>query len=349
MTLKNLAILFGGCSPEYPVSLQSACAVLEYLDRSRYNVLQIGITQSGDWFYYDGELVNIRDDSWHEDSAHCHAIAFSQSRRKRGFYTFIDQQLRFLEVDLALPILHGENGEDGTVQGLFAVVGIPVIGCGVLASALCMDKHRAHRLVADAGIAVPKGVLLLKDAPISVKGLHYPLFVKPVHAGSSFGISKVGAPEELHTAVDHAFLYDDTVIVEEAIDGFEVGCAVMGRDTLKVGRVDEIALQSGFFDYHEKYNLETAKIHMPARIDAATEARIQQTACKIYRVLGCSGFARVDLFLRPDGRLVFNEVNTIPGMTAHSRYPNMMKGVGLAFSQMLSNLLALYEEDPCVH
>lgn len=143
------------------------------------------------------------------------------------------------------------------------------------------------------------------------------------------------------------FSFDDTVIIEEAIDGFEVGCAVLGTRTLKVGRVDEIALATRhqFFDYKEKYTLETARIHMPARIDAATEKRVQDAARTIYRALGCSGFARVDLFLRPDGSLVFNEVNTIPGMTAHSRYPNMMKGAGLSFSEMLAELLALYEEE----
>lgn len=153
------------------------------------------------------------------------------------------------------------------------------------------------------------------------------------------------APEALSEAIALALTYDTTAIVEEAIDGFEVGCAVLGTGTLKVGRVDEISLATGFFDYKEKYTLETAKIHMPARIDALTEKRVQETARTIYRVLGCSGFARVDLFLQPNGRLVFNEVNTIPGMTAHSRYPNMMKGAGLSFSAMLAELLALYEEE----
>ena len=148
----------------------------------------------------------------------------------------------------------------------------------------------------------------------------------------------------LPQAIALARRYDEKVLIEEAIDGFEVGCAVLGRDQLRVGRVDEIALQTDFFDYKEKYTLATAKIHMPARIDAATERRIQQTAQTIYRVLGCDGFARVDCFLTPEGRIVFNEVNTIPGMTAHSRYPNMMKGAGLSFSQMLAELLALYEE-----
>lgn len=345
MMKKNLAVLFGGCSPEYPVSLQSASAVLEYVDRSRYHVLPIGINRHGDWFHYTGPLEHIASDTWQNDPSQCTPIVFSQSRIKRGFFTLTTEGTTFTSVDLALPMLHGENGEDGTVQGLLALADIPVVGCGVLASALCMDKHRAHMLVAQAGIAVPKGIVLADGESDIPERLRYPLFVKPVHAGSSFGISKVSDPSALPDALALARRYDKTVLVEEAIDGFEVGCAILGRETLCVGRVDEIALQNGFFDFHEKYHLETAKIHMPARIDAATEARIQKTAQTIYRVLGCSGFARVDCFLTPDGRILFNEVNTIPGMTAHSRYPNMMKGAGLSFSAMLAELLALYEEE----
>lgn len=345
MTRKNLAVLFGGCSPEYAVSLQSASAVLKYVDRSRYNVLPIGITPEGEWFHYTGALERIAADSWRADHKHCHAIAFSQSRSQRGFFTISKVPPEFTAVDLAFPVLHGQNGEDGTVQGLFELAGIPVVGCGVLASALCMDKHRAHELVRAAGIAVPEGAVLTHDRSKLTKKLRYPLFVKPVRAGSSFGISKVAAPKNLAAALTLAFEYDDAVIVEEAIDGFEVGCAILGDKVLTVGRIDEIALQNGFFDFHEKYHLETAKIHMPARIDAATEARIQKTAQTIYHLLGCSGFARVDCFLTPEGKIVFNEVNTIPGMTAHSRFPNMMKGIGLSFSQMLSQLLALYEEE----
>lgn len=148
---------------------------------------------------------------------------------------------------------------------------------------------------------------------------------------------------ELDEAIALAFLHDSEVIAEEAVDGFEVGCAVLGMDDLLVGRVDEIELADGFFDYTEKYTLKTSAIHMPARIDAETEIRVQQAAMTIYRALGCSGFARVDMFLTPDKEIVFNEVNTIPGFTAHSRYPNMMKGIGLSFGEMLEKLLGLYD------
>ena len=161
-------------------------------------------------------------------------------------------------------------------------------------------------------------------------------------AGSSFGITKVTEKEKLSAAIALAFEHDTEVIVEEAIDGFEVGCAILGNDVLTVGRVDEIELLSGFFDYTEKYTLKTSQIHMPARIDATTEKKIQDTALRIYKALGCSGFARVDLFLSANGNIVFNEVNTIPGLTSHSRYPNMMKGIGLSFAKMLDRLIGLY-------
>ncbi|NLA87569.1 MAG: D-alanine--D-alanine ligase, partial [Clostridiales bacterium] len=250
------------------------------------------------------------------------------------------------EIDIVFPVLHGKNGEDGTIQGLCELAGIPVVGCGTLSSALCMDKHRAHELVSHTGIMVPDAVCF--ETPPSdeeilkiTEKLPLPLFVKPVKAGSSFGITKVTRSDALASAVHNAFSYDNAVIVEESIEGFEVGCAVLGNDALTIGRVDEIELRNGFFDYTEKYTLKTSKIHMPARIGGEIEARIKETAARIYRTLGCSGLARVDMFLTPDQDIVFNEVNTIPGFTSHSRYPNMMKGIGIDFPRLVDKLIDL--------
>lgn len=343
MQKKTIAVIFGGCSSEYEVSLQSASSVLENLDPKKYKVVPVGITRQGDWYRYCGDYSRIQADTWAQDRKDLVRVAVSNSRSVRGLIEMRNVGDSVLHLDLAFPVLHGKNGEDGTVQGLFELAGIPVVGCGTLASALCMDKDRAHKLVEAAGIPAPKSVTVRRGQTADTSGLEYPLFVKPVRAGSSFGISKVLRQEELPAAVALAFEHDDTVIIEEAVAGFEVGCAVMGMEELTVGRVDEIELSHGFFDYTEKYTLKTSKIHMPARIDAATEARIRETARRIYRVLGCSGFARVDMFLRPDGKIVFNEVNTIPGFTAHSRFPNMMKGIGLSFPDMLDRLIALYD------
>lgn len=349
MQRKKIAIIFGGNSAEYEVSLQSASSVLENINTDRFDIVSIGITRSGEWYHYTGENKKISDNTWFEDSRNLFPVVVSQNRSVKGFLEFASDKCSVVMVDLVFPVLHGKNGEDGTLQGLFELAGIPIAGCDTLASALCMDKARAHKLVSLTGISVPKSVTFQsfkKEAALKEieADLTYPIFVKPVRAGSSFGISKVTEQKQLDAAVELAFQYDKEVIAEEAVDGFEVGCAVLGREVLTVGRVDEIELSSGFFDYTEKYTMKTSKIYMPARIDAETENRIQKAAVTIYKALGCSGFARVDMFYTLSGEIVFNEVNTIPGFTSHSRYPNMMKGIGLSFAQMLDKLIDLYLE-----
>lgn len=349
MQKKKIAVIFGGHSTEYEVSLQSASAVLEYINTDKFDIVPIGITRSGEWYHYTGEKEKISHNTWHEDGRNLHPVVVSQNRSVRGFLEFGENYYRVIKVDLVFPVLHGKNGEDGTLQGLFELAGIPVVGCNTLSSALCMDKDKAHKLVSLAGIKVPKSITFKycnKETAIQEveNDLTYPLFVKPVRAGSSFGITKVTEHQELNAAVALAFEHDTEVIVEETVNGFEVGCAVLGIDELTVGRVDEIELSGGFFDYTEKYTLKTSKIYMPARIDKEAENRIQETAVTIYKALGCSGFARVDMFYTPSGEIVFNEVNTIPGFTSHSRYPNMMKGIGLSFAQMLDKLIGLYVE-----
>ncbi len=344
---KRIAVIFGGHSSEYEVSLQSAFSVLQNMNENKFEVFPVGITREGEWYHYTGGLEQIRDNSWAEEKENLHSVAVSQSRPAPGFLVFDGDGCRRIPVDLVLPVLHGRNGEDGTLQGLFELAGIPVAGCGTLSSALCMDKDRAHKLVGLAGIAVPKAVAFRQAdqeaACRKVKeSLSCPLFVKPLRAGSSLGITRITKMQELFSAVEFAFTYDTEVIVEEEVDGSEVGCAILGDEVLTVGRVDEVALSGSFFDYTEKYTLQSSRIYMPARVERKTEERIQETAMAIYRTLGCSGFARVDMFYTSSGEIVFNEVNTIPGFTSHSRYPNMMKGIGLSFTEVLDKLLSLY-------
>ena len=243
-------------------------------------------------------------------------------------------------------MLHGKNGEDGTIQGIFELAGVPVIGCGALSSALCMDKIRSHQLAALAGAAVPKGTVVTRPydpeaLAEAARSIGYPLFVKPVRAGSSFGVTRLEGPESLIPAVEEAFHHDREVLLEEAVPGFEVGCAVLGNEEFTVGLVDEIELSGGFFNFEEKYTLKTSAIHCPARISQEKAAEIQAAAKAIYRALDCRVFARVDLFLTPEGKIVFNEVNTIPGFTSHSRYPTMMKGIGLDFSALVDRIITL--------
>lgn len=347
MGKKRIAVIFGGNSTEYSVSLQSAYSVIENINKEKFDIIPVGITRSGKWFNYSGEKEKIANDTWFKDSENLHPVVVSQNPCLKGFLRICKDKYTILSVDLVFPVLHGKNGEDGTLQGVFELAGVPIIGCNTLSSALCMDKDRAHKLVSLTGICVPKSVTFRKIdkewALREIEGnLAYPIFVKPVRAGSSYGITKVSKKHELDAAIELAFEHDSEVIVEENINGFEVGCAVLGNNQLTLGRVDEIELSNGFFDYNEKYTLKSSKIHMPARIDSETEKRCQEAAVSIYKALGCSGFARVDMFLTPSGKIVFNEVNTIPGFTHNSRYPNMMKGIGLSFEKMLDMLIALY-------
>lgn len=348
MKKQNVLIFFGGCSSEYSVSLSSASGVLLNLDRNRYNPVTVGITREGKWYYYTGSTEKILEDTW-QNEEDCTPAALSPSRGDCCLLLLRETGTERIPVDIALPVLHGKNGEDGTLQGLLELAGIPLAGCGVLASALCMDKDRAHKLADLAGIRVPRALVLedqTQQAEDFARELGYPLYVKPVRAGSSYGVTKVNTPNELNPALSLALQYDTLVILEENVEGFEVGCAVLGSSDLIVGEVDEIELSGGFFDFTEKYTLKTSAIHVPARISPEKSAEIKEAAKRIYRALGCSGFARVDLFLTPTGEIVFNEVNTIPGFTAHSRYPGMMKAAGYSFTEILTMIL---EDAQCSH
>jgi D-alanine---D-serine ligase len=342
----NVAVLFGGCSSEYAISLESAHGVLTHLDRSRYTPVPVGITPKGDWFAFRGDPEAIAEDTWYNPTD-CIPAAISPNRTSHKLLLFHPDRVEEIPLDAVFPVLHGKNGEDGTVQGLIELAGIPLVGCGTLASALGMDKDRAHILASAAGITVPASFVLGKgdlDADrifAQADGIGYPLFVKPVKAGSSYGISKVSSRSELPDAIHLAFTYDDEVIVEECISGFEVGCAVMGNTDLIVGEVDEIEISGGFFDYKEKYERLSSTIYVPARIPPEKSKALKNAAKTIYRALGCRGFTRVDMFLTESGDIVFNEVNTIPGFTAQSRFPSMMKAAGISLEDVLSQVIEL--------
>ena len=344
----KIAIIFGGHSSEYGVSLQSAYSVISHLNEERYEKILIGITKQGEWYRYYGSAEKIKNDQW--IGTECVPAILSPSREVHGIIEFAENDSKQTYVDVAFPILHGKYGEDGTVQGLIELAGIPLVGCDTLSSALCMDKQKSHKLVEMVGIKTAKSEVFDHtfhevDLIKNVRNLQYPLFVKPLRAGSSFGITKVLEEANLMEAVRRAFEYDSQIIVEEEIEGFEVGCAVLGNQKLIVGEVDEIELENGFFDFTEKYTLKSSKIHMPARLPIDLAIRIKQMAVKIYEALGCRGFARVDMFLTEEGEIVFNEVNTIPGFTSHSRYPNMLKGIGFSFENIIDELVRLAMEE----
>lgn len=345
MKKSTVAIIFGGISPEYSVSLESASAVITHLDPDKYNLVLVGITQQGTWLRFDGPLDNIKNDTW-QNPKFCVPAILSPCRKTKGLLENHDGTLVTTPLDAAFPLFHGTFGEDGTIQGLIELAGIPIVGCTTLASALCMDKDRAHKLVEYAGVDVPKSaVFTRRDSAAQIQqaagALGYPVFVKPVRAGSSYGITKVEDNDALQSAVKKAFQYDDTIVLEETIPGFEVGCAVLGNEVLTIGELDEVELTDGFFDFTEKYNPHTSKIHIPARITEEQATKVKEIVATIYRALDCSGFARVDMFLQPNGAVVFNEVNTIPGFTPHSRYPTMMEKAGYSFTEVLDTLIEL--------
>jgi len=345
MNKLKIAVLFGGCSSEHEISLQSAYAVITHLDINKCDPVLLGITPAGEWFHFSGDPAKIKDNTWC-NPFDCVRAIISPSRKAHGVLEFDAGEVRTIRLDAVMPVLHGKNGEDGTVQGLLELAGIPIVGCNSLCSALCMDKDKAHKIAQVAGVRIPRSFILENETDAETvweqaENIGYPLFVKPVRAGSSFGITKVLNRDELPAAVKLAFGHDDRVIIEENISGFEVSCAVLGNDKLTVGELGEIELADGFFDYKEKYTPETYSFHVPARIPALKVEEIKDTARTIYRALGCTGFARVDMFLTPFGEIIFNEVNTIPGFTTHSHYPQLLKAVGMTFEQVINTAIGL--------
>jgi D-alanine--(R)-lactate ligase len=340
MTSKlTVAIVFGGCSEEHDVSVKSAMEIAAHLDQQQYDPMYVGITKAGAW-----RLCDRPRPGWADGA--CRAAVISPDRASHGLLVVDDGGCRPVHVDVVFPVLHGRYGEDGAVQGLLELSGIPYVGCGVASSAICMDKSLAYVTARSAGIATP-GFSILDGLDEHVAGdLTYPVFVKPARSGSSFGVTKVERPDELAAAVAAARQFDRKVLVEQAIHGTEVGCAVLGRGSdLLVAEVDQIGLRHGFFRIHQEaapeQGSENAEITVPADVPASTRDTIRDTARAIYTALGCDGLARVDMFLTPDGRIVLNEVNTLPGFTSYSRYPRMMAAAGVGLTEVIDRCISL--------
>jgi D-alanine--(R)-lactate ligase len=339
MARPRIGILFGGCGEEHPISVKSAREVAKNLDTDKYEPFWIGITQSGAWKLCDGP-----GPGW--DSGGGRSVVLSPDRSVGGLLVLEGEQYERVPLDLVFPVLHGKLGEDGAVQGLLELSGIPYVGCDVQSSALCMDKSLAYIVARDAGIATPSFWTVLPNERIDPDRLTYPVFVKPARSGSSFGVTKVDQKEELRSAVATARRYDSKVLIEEAVAGSEVGCAILGeRFGLVAGEVDQIDLTHGFFRIHQEGTPErgsdNATVTVPAGIPAESRSLVQETAKAVYRALGCRGLSRVDLFLKGDGTVVLNEVNTLPGMTSYSRYPRMMAAAGLPFADVIDRMVAL--------
>ncbi len=335
----KVGIIFGGCSEEHPVSVISAQEVAKNLDTEKHEPFWIGITKSGAWKLCDGP-----DADWENGS--CRPAVLSPDRSAHGLLVLEQGQYETISLDIVLPVLHGKLGEDGAIQGLLELSGIPYVGCDVQSSALCMDKSLAYIVARSAGIATPNFWTVTANENIDTDRLTYPVFVKPARSGSSFGVSKVSRKEELLSAVETARQYDSKVLIEEAVVGSEVGCAILGNDPdLIAGEVDQIALSHGFFRIHQESEPESGSENstpiVPADISAESRSLVQETAKALYRAFGCRGLSRVDMFLKEDGKVVLNEVNTLPGMTSYSRYPRMMAAAGLPLAEVIDRIVSL--------
>jgi D-alanine---(R)-lactate ligase len=335
----RVGIIFGGRCEEHHISVKSAQEVASSLDLARYEPFWIGITEGGAWRLCGGPSADwVKGDY--------RPAVLSPDPAIRGLLVLEDGKYETIGLDVVLPVLHGKFGEDGAMQGLLELSGIPYVGCDIQSSALCMDKSLAYTVVRSAGIATPDFWIVTANEKVDPERITYPAFVKPARSGSSFGVSKVSAKEELPGAIETARQYDSKVLIEKAVVGIEVGCAIMGNGwPLFAGEVDEVALSHGFFRIHQEstpeQGSENATFIVPADIPAESRTLAQETAKEIYRALGCRGLARVDMFLKEDGTIVLNEVNTLPGMTSYSRYPRMMAAAGLPLSKVIDRLVAL--------
>ena len=352
MNRSKLAVVFGGASSEHEVSQWSAASILRSVPRDRFDLMMLGITKDGRWFCYDGPVEGVEDGSW-EHSDRLTPALISPDAGTHGVLLLEESGVRPVRLDVVFPVLHGRNGEDGTIQGLLEMAGIPYVGCGVTASANCMDKAIAKTLFTAAGIPNARWmevtaqdldrIDLVEEQAASALG--YPMFVKPVCAGSSVGVHKVTEPSQLEEAVRDALRFDNRVLIEECIKGQEVECAVMGNgQPVASDLVGEIAA-SGFYDYEGKYLNDSAQLYIPARIPQAAAERVRALAVKAYRALGCRGLARVDFFVcdgAEDGRgVVLNEINTLPGFTNISMYPKLFLASGYDYPGLVEKLIDL--------
>lgn len=337
MNRVKIGVIFGGISEEHPVSVKSAREIAASIDTDKYEPFYLGITPSGAW-----KLCESPDAGWENGRT----AVLSPDRGVHGLLVLEPDAYEAVRLDVVLPVLHGRLGEDGAIQGLLELSGIPYVGCDIASSALCMDKSLAYTVARGAGIATPAFRVVTPHEHVDADRLCYPVFVKPARSGSSFGVSKVASAEEMPEALAIARQYDAKVLIEEAVVGSEVGCAIMGeRFGLVAGEVDRVALSHGFFRIHQEASPESgsenAMFIVPADIPEDSRRLVQETAKTIYRALGCQGLARVDMFLTEDGRVVLNEVNTLPGMTSYSRYPRMMAAAGLPLAEVIDRLVSL--------
>lgn len=347
--MKNILVLFGGKSSEYEVSLRSAFSVITNMPKDKYNPVLMGITKEGKWLLYEDDINMIPDNNWL--SGKCTPAAISTDFGEKCINVFRSSGLEKIKVDVVFPVLHGKNGEDGTVQGLLDLSGIPYVGCNTIASAMCMDKAVTNMTADNASINQAKWLGITKAdynenkekfADDCIEHLGLPVFIKPANAGSSVGISKAKTKEDIFTAMEVAFAEDDKVVAEENIDGREVECAVLGNENPVASVIGEILPSNEFYDYEAKYIAEDSKLCIPAELPEEKSEEIRAQAIKAYKALGCTGLSRVDFFVRrSDGAVLLNEINTLPGFTSISMYAKLFGAYGIPYGELVDRLINL--------
>ena len=346
MSKIKVAVIFGGASSEHDISLISASNIIRNMPEDKYRVTCIGITKKGRWLYYPGDVSGIESGEWEKDPD-CTSAVISPDPLHKGIIIMENGEYTLKKIDVVFPVLHGKNGEDGTVQGLLELSKIPYVGCGLLSSAACMDKAYTHTVLDNNGIKTAKWKMLnhrninhLDDACRDIaEELGFPMFVKPANSGSSIGINKADDLQALKEAIKIAFSHDNKVIIEEFIKGQELEVAVFGYDAPFASFVGEIGKSNDFYDYDSKYINNSVALHIPARIPYERVKDFRAVALDAYKAMGCKGLARVDFFLTDDGEIVLNEINTMPGFTSISMYPKLMEDVGMTYGYLIDKLL----------
>ena len=346
----SVCILFGGISPEYEVSLRSAESVLNNIDHEKYNVFPVGITRDGDWLLFGGkDYAELPAGTWTENPKNLRAAI--SPIRGQGLLRFEKDCVVRERIDVVFPVMHGENCEDGAVQGLLQLAGIPYVGPHIAASAVSMDKTLTKLVVDHAGVPQAAWHLVRRNelthqmdhvVEVLEKKFTYPMFVKPAGTGSSVGVSKAANRNALCAALTAAAEFDAKILVEEFIDGREIEVAVMGNDNPAASVCGEIDSGAEFYDYEAKYVTDTSTAYIPARSSEEVEEQVRELAVKVYSAIGCQGLSRVDFFVtRKDNRIVFNEINTLPGFTSISMYPKLFAASGIPYGQLIDELLQL--------
>lgn len=342
----NLAVVFGGNSTEHEVSIKSAINVMSVLDIEKYNILPVFISKSGEWFFYDGEISNIKNVNLENVG---YRVSFSPSTFEKGLIKFANNKYSIIPVDVVLPIIHGANGEDGAIQGLCQLANIKYVGCGILASSISFDKAYTKIVVDNLKIKQVKSIVLKnsKDLKKEIKNiekkLKYPIFVKPAKAGSSVGVSKVTNKEELLRGLELANTVDNTIIIEEGYNIREIECGILGtNEDPKASVLGEVVAGGIFYGYDEKYNNPNSKTLFVEDLSEEQVDYIKKSAIKIFKALDCKGLSRVDFFLDVDtNEIYFNEINTMPGFTSISMYPMLWEKSGLSYPKLLDELISL--------